>query len=393
MEEKRFKDILATIRPDDLDALMKAMRRDFLRKISHELRLNMNTILGLTTLAREEIDNKNYVDYCLQKIDHSAENLLHKINEVLEITSLNSNKIALHEHKQDFRRFLNSISEKVEKDATDKKVQYTLTVAPTVQDFYIFDTERVRGILLNILGNAVKFTKRFGKVDFAVDTEGHMVRFTVRDTGVGISEEFLPKVFDLFEQEYYTNTSIYGGIGLGLAITKRIIDYLHGTITLSSTKGVGTEVVILLPLEPVRTEPLAPVAEKVLDGKRILLAEDNKVNSEIVRHMLHKVGADITLAEDGKTALDIYLSRPPKYFDLVIMDIRMPKMDGLLCSDKIRQSGKSDAATIPIIALSANGLEEDVLESQQHGMNAYLVKPIDQDKLVGVILSVLPAAE
>ncbi len=216
------------------------------------------------------------------------------------------------------------------------------------------------------------------------------MKFTVKDTGIGMDSSFLPKVFDTFAQEYNGRTNKYGSTGLGMAITKNIVETMNGTISVESEKNVGTVFTVIIPLrtceKPVERKG-SESASKItgLDGKRILLAEDVIINAEIMKKMLESKGASIDHAENGRQALDMFSSSDSWYYDAVLMDIRMPEMDGIEATERIRALDRSDAGKVPIIALTANAFDEDVQRTLQAGMNAHLSKPVEPGKLYQTI--------
>lgn len=379
--------------------LADEIRHSFMTKMSHEIRTPLNTVIGMTALAKDRTDDPNYLKYCLERIDSSAHHLLMLINDVLDVSNIEKNKIILHPEKIKFREFIGDIVNSVRSDTNDKKINFRDNVEGDPAAGYIFDATRVKQVLMNMLSNAVKFTPRYGTIQFTIqklnsNNGKDILSFTVKDTGIGISPEFLPHVFDVFEQEYSGNTTIYGGTGMGLAISKSIINLMGGTIEVKSEKGKGTEFCVEVELE-VDTEAgkTATVAKgcenNQFAGHRVLLAEDNEINCEIAKQLLTRRGLSVDVAENGREALSHYMMNVPGYYDLIIMDVRMPYMDGLTATRKIRSSGKSDCKSIPIMAMTANAMEEDIKESMHAGMNAHLTKPIAPKLLYNAIQEAL----
>ena len=257
-------------------------------------------------------------------------------------------------------------------------------------------------MLVNILSNAVKFTAAGGQVDFTACCTGQQdgldcLQFTVRDTGIGIDQKFLPKVFDAFAQEYSTNTTLFGGTGLGLAISRSIIELMGGTIAVQSQKNEGTTFVVTVRLTRLqddgrlRQKNGSRPTDYDFTGRRVLLAEDNEINSEISRNLLESKGFTVEAVTDGRQAVDAFQQHAPGWYDLILMDVRMPYMDGLTATRQIRSSEHDDAWSIPILAMTANAFEEDIKKSLRSGMNGHLTKPVEPAELYRSIQEALDA--
>ncbi len=364
----------------------------FLSNMSHEIRTPMNAIIGLNSLAlrNENLDpeTKKY----LEQIGESAKHLLGLINDILDMSRIESGKMILKNESFSFRSVLEQINVMVMTQCSDKGLKYECKVAEDISEFYIGDDMKLKEVLINILSNAVKFTDAPGNISLEVERtalyeDKSTIKFTVQDTGIGMSEEFLPKVFDTFSQEYNDRTNKYGSTGLGMAITKTIVDIMNGTISVESEKNVGTRFTVIITFKNCDhedTDDLSVLTEKKradLKNRHILLAEDMVINAEIIKEMLGIRGAVIDHAENGRLALDMFNESGNCYYDAILMDIRMPEMDGLEAAEKIRALKRPDARTVPIIALTANAYDEDVQRSLQVGMNAHLTKPVEPDRL------------
>ncbi len=497
----------------------------FLSNMSHEIRTPMNAIIGLDSLALSDPDITPKTREYLEKIGVSAEHLLNLINDILDMSRIESGRMILKNEEFSFQQLLEAINTMFSGQCADKGLDYQCHVNGQISDYYIGDNMKLRQVLINILGNAVKFTPEGGKVEFAVrpknSYEGRTsFEFTVRDTGIGMSKEFLPHLYDAFAQEDSSSTGKYGSSGLGMAITKSIVEMMNGNIDVETEKGKGTKFTVTVTLmdserrssqdDPdninlsdmsvliVDDDPLAcdhaklvlenagisaeiaqsgeealdkvnlrhtrmepynlilmdwkmpdmdgvettrrirnvvrdesaiiiltayrwddileeavsagvdsflskpifaanvieefrhvfsrksasvsenkPVAD--LKGKRILLAEDMEINSEIITMILQMREMEVDLAVNGRIAVDMYKDKPEGYYDAILMDMRMPEMDGLEATRAIRSSGRADAETIPVIALTANAFDEDVQRSLQAGLNAHLSKPVEPD--------------
>ena len=497
----------------------------FLSRMSHEIRTPMNAIIGLDNIALHEKDLSETVRGYLEKIGTSARYLLSIINDILDMSRIESGRMSFRNEEFSFTSFVYQINSLMDAQCQDKGLTYDCKMAGAIGKYYIGDDTKLEQVLINILGNAVKFTDTGGKVSLLIECTAQYdgqsnFRFTVKDTGIGMSKEYLPRIFEPFSQEDDTTTSRYGGSGLGLAITKNIIQMMNGSITVESEKGVGTEFIINIPLKDsargdsteahemrpqdfsvlivddeqlareheksvlgevgidaetcksgkealkliemrharredynlilvdwlmpemdgieltreirkilgddtavivltaydwyeieeealkagvdtfmakplastnalyefqqafLRKKQIAPEKKLVeLEGRKILVAEDMPVNAEIMMMILEMRGMISDHAENGKIAVEKFAASPPGFYDAVLMDIRMPVMDGLEATAAIRKLDHPDAKTVPIIAMTANAFDEDVQRSLKAGMNAHLTKPADPEQL------------
>lgn len=362
-----------------------AAKSDFLSRMSHDMRTPMNGIIGLTGLL---LDKKNLPADAvadLAKIDESAEYLLSLINDTLDMNKIESKKVTLNPETTDLQSFFMQIISIVIVSAQQKNIKLEPPGNHAVLPHVLLDRLRVQQIFMNVISNAIKFTPSGGTVEIrcnrAVVKDAQVqISVAIKDTGVGISKEFLPKIFEPFEQENNTKVANYDGTGLGLAIVKNLVELMSGTITVESEENKGTCFTINLAFpvvneEIVQAEPID--TPKNLEGKRVLLCEDHPLNRQIATRLLEKEGVLVEYAENGQAAVDAFNQSEPMYFDGILMDIRMPVMDGLTASKAIRALKHSDAETIPIIAMTANAFDEDVQKSKDAGMNAHLAKPID----------------
>lgn len=364
--------------------------RKLLAHMSHDLRSPLSNVLGLTELARNKSDDREYVEYCLEKIDASAHFLMDMLTDVMYIIRLEAGENNLRKSSVDLKEFFNSLSDTARAMAYEKRLNFFAHFDEQIVPLVRTDGSRVRQVLQNLLSNAVKFTPRFGRVDFSAklleaDSDRVRIRFTVKDTGVGIADELKDIIFLPLTKEYSGSTNVYGGSGLGLAICKQLVDRLGGTLDFTSSKGNGSEFWVVLDFEQDKAalQRQAEVPAQAVDfsGKYVLLAEDNHINCEIVKRLLTRRGLTVETAENGQIALNKYMMNAPRTYDLILMDVRMPYMDGLKAARMIRASGKSDAKTIPIMAMTANAYDEDIQQSMEAGMNAHLVKPVEPSEL------------
>ena len=509
----------------------------FLSSMGHEIRTPMNAIIGLNCLALRKVQPDSETKAYLEQIGSSARHLLHLINDILDMSRIESGRMVLRKKEFSFRAMLEQINVMVMTQCGDKGLTYECKVIGGVSDYYIGDDMKLKQVLINILSNAVKFTDAPGSITLTVERtavfeDQSTLRFVIRDTGIGMNPEFIPKIFDTFTQEDSRRSSKYGSTGLGMAITKSIVDLMNGTITVTSEKGVGTAFTVVITLkncchsyeEDVVIDPKdmcvlvvdddavaaeharivlgeagiradicmnasdalqmlerkhngseaynlvlldwkmpeqdgITLAKKIraqvsrettiiiltafnwddimedamqngvdsflskplfasnvigeferiarknnlhlirgkqradLKGRRILLAEDVLINAEIMKELIRMMGAEADHAENGRIAVQKFADAPAGYYDAVLMDVRMPEMDGLEAAAAIRAFSRPDAKTVPIIALTANAFDEDVQRSLQVGMNAHLSKPVEPERLCQTMEELIWAAE
>ena len=367
----------------------------FLNNMSHDIRTPMNAIIGFTNIARK-YNPKPEVENCLQKIRESSEHLLTLINDVLDISRIESGKIKFAPIGVDIVEVADTVLSIMYGFLSNRNITFHTHLAVPETRYVLADAVRIREVLVNILGNAVKFTGDGGSITFTSDylpgaDDRHMiVRYRVTDTGVGMTKEFLKHIFDEFSQEESSARTHYKGSGLGMAISKRYVDLMGGNISVESEKGKGSTFTVELPLELTEADKVqkqaSPGDSTDLTGVKILMAEDNDLNAEIAMVQLEELGIHITRASDGKEALKIFASNQPGTFDIIFMDIMMPKMNGYEATKAIRAlQNRPDARTIPIIAMTANAFAEDVQASLDAGMNDHLSKPIVMEEVIKTI--------
>ena len=367
----------------------------FLNNMSHDIRTPMNAIIGFTNIAMKH-EPEPEVRGCLEKIRESSDHLLTLINDVLDISRIESGKIKFAPIGVDIVEVADTVLSIMYGFLSNRNITFHTHLAIPETRYVLADAVRIREVLVNILGNAVKFTGDGGSITFTSDylpgaDDRHMiVRYRVTDTGVGMTKEFVKHIFDEFSQEESSARTYYKGSGLGMAISKRYVDLMGGNISVESEKGKGSTFTVELPLELTEADKVqkqaSPGDSTDLAGVKILMAEDNDLNAEIAMVQLEELGIHITRASDGKEALKIFASNQPGTFDIIFMDIMMPKMNGYEATKAIRAlQNRPDARTIPIIAMTANAFAEDVQASLDAGMNDHLSKPIVIDEVVKTI--------
>ena len=367
----------------------------FLNNMSHDIRTPMNAIIGFTNIAMKQ-ETEPGIRSCLKKIGESSEHLLTLINDVLDISRIESGKIRFAPAPVDITAVTDTVLSIAYGFLSNRNITFRTDLAVPENPYVLADAVRIREVLVNILGNAVKFTADGGSISFesgfrpGADERHIVVRYRIADTGVGMSEEFVAHIFDEFSQEDNGARTQYKGTGLGMAITKRYVDLMGGTISVESKKGEGSVFTVELPMEltdksNVQMQVL-PAQKTDLPGIRILLAEDNDLNAEIAMVQLEELGIHVTRVSDGREAVNAFAERPPDAFDMILMDIMMPEMNGYEATAAIRAvQDRPDARTIPIIAMTANAFAEDVQASLDAGMNGHLSKPIAIEEMIKVI--------
>ena len=362
----------------------------FLFNMSHDIRTPMNAIRGYTALGKKHANDPAYTQDCLDKIDKAGQNLLSLINQVLEMSRIESGKATVAENEVDLIERADVLFTVLKANADAKGLTTEMEVKGIRQRNVITDESRLNQIITNILGNAVKYTPEGGKVSFRVSqmndrADACVYEFVVEDTGIGMSKEFLPHVFDEFSREKSTTVTGIQGTGLGMSIVKQTVTLLGGTIAIQSEPGRGTRVTILLPMRPNDKVTEKKQEETCsFEGERILLVEDNEMNREIACEILTDAGLKVDTAEDGDIAVE-KVKNSAGCYAVVLMDVQMPRMDGYEATRHIRALEDPSLSGIPIIAMTANAFEEDRKNAINAGMNEHLAKPIEINKLKQVL--------
>ena len=374
-------------------------KSDFLANMSHDIRTPMNAIMGMSTIARRNIHDPEKLEDCPNKIDASSKHLLSLINSVLDMSKIESGKVVFVEEVFQLDQMIEDIKRIVQPQAEKKDIQFTGEYE-TLQGVMVkSDPLRIRQVLLNIVGNAIKFTPEKGKVHcsgFKVLSiyDGYSTfEFTSEDNGIGMDQEFVDKIFQPYERSKNVTSNEIEGSGLGMFISKNIVEMMNGEIYVESKKGEGTKFTVIFHLKEISEQPEKEKTEQneetqiafdAMKGKRILLVEDNDMNREIAQEFLTEEGILVENAVNGKEAVEKMEQSSLYYYDLILMDIQMPVMNGYEASAAIRRMDREDSG-LPIIAMTANVFSDDIRQAKEAGMNEHIAKPID----VSVMFSVL----
>lgn len=386
----------------------------FLNSISHDIRTPLNVIIGYTALASAHVNEAQEVKKYLSKIETASNHLLLLINDVLDMSHIESGTLKLEHAPVYLPDVLENLKAIIQTDSSAKQLKFCADAKNMVHKNVITDKLRLNQVLLNILENAVKYTRPGGKICFQIqELKGQeqepgfaKYEFRVKDTGIGMSEEFIAHIFEPFSREQTSTVSGIEGMGLGMAIVKKIVDRMDGTIAVKSRQGKGTEVTVILPFKvnsqvvecetkvlkkPGQMKILSERenSENLFKGKKILLAEDNELNREIAVELLKEEGFILDTAEDGTIAVEKMRTAKPGQYDLILMDIQMPIMDGYEATRQIRKLENPETANIPIVAITANAFEEDRQKALEAGMNEHVSKPIDLERLLEAVKKVL----
>ena len=372
----------------------------FLFNMSHDIRTPMNAIVGFSGLLEKSIhDEKKSLDY-IKKIRVSSDILLTIINQVLEMARIESGKITLSSESVNIREMVDAMNTVFESSLTKKSLEYQCSLN-VVHDQILCDKTKMEEIILNVVSNSIKYTNPHGKITVSIDEldsedeKNANYKVVVEDNGIGMSQDYLPHIFEEFSREHTSTETRVAGTGLGLPIVKSLVDRMGGTIEVESEEGKGTRFIMKFSF-PVSSENQVREEEKQnipditekLEGKRILLAEDNELNAEIAETVLEETGIKVKHVEDGIQCIEELKKMPEKYYDVILMDVQMPNMDGYTATQRIRDLDDS-RAEIPIIAMTANAYDEDRRKAQEAGMDGFLAKPLDVDEMMRLLAQII----
>ena len=374
----------------DAEAAVRA-KSEFLSHMSHDIRTPINGMMGMLDIAQAHLNNPEKMDLCLSKMRGAADQLLSLINDVLDMSKIETGSIQLVEEPFDMIRLLNGTLAVQEIIASEKSLTIEQDIEGAIEHPCVCGSPNyVRSILVNIISNAIKYTNPGGDIfvsarELSCDGEYVKFEFIVSDTGIGMREEFAEHIFEPFTQEHAENRSSYQGTGLGMSIVKNLINKMKGTITLETKQGEGSTFTITLPvkLDTVCFEETETEEEETsIEGMKILLVEDNDLNLEVAQYILEDAGAEIIVARNGLESVELFEQSESDSFDVILMDVMMPVMDGLTATKRIRKLKRKDARTVPVIAMTANVFNEDIIAAKEAGMNEHIAKPLDFDKLI-----------
>lgn len=368
-----------------------AAKRKFLSHMSHDIRTPINAILGMLNIVRKNSDNQEIVDNALNKISEAAKHLLSLISDIWDVSRIESGKIEIQNERLKLNQLLDECVAIIEGHLEGRTITFTQDFSKLQHKNVMGDGVHLRQIILNILGNAVRYTPdgksiSFRIAEYPLEDGKAMFQFEMEDTGIGMKQEFLKNIFEPFVQENNGARTEYSGSGLGMAIVKQLVELMHGTITVKSVLNEGTLFTVSIPMEyRDECEQIAEEKEfepaEVLHGMKVLIVEDNSLNLEISCFILREAGIEVTPAMNGEQALNIFRESAPEDFDVILMDVMMPVMDGLEATKAIRALPRPDAQSIPIIAMTAKAFIEDMEKTREAGMNAHLTKPINECEL------------
>ena len=378
-------------------------KTEFLQRMSHDIRTPINGICGMLDVAEHYADDVEKQTECRAKIKETSHLLLELVNEVLDMSKLESDEVILEEIPFNLSNISKEIFVVIEQIAAEQNIQIMWEKKEVTHWNLIGSPGYVKRIMMNILSNAIKYNKENGYIyiscqEFTSEQAGTvMMEFICRDTGIGMTEDFQKRLFESFAQEHTGSRTKFSGTGLGMPITKKLIEKMEGTITFESKKGEGTTFVIRIPFkidqDADKDKKQKNIAEKSIKDLKILLAEDNELNMEIAEFILQNEGASVTKAWNGQEAVEIFKKSRPDEVDVILMDIMMPVMNGYEAAKMIRTLDRDDAKTVPIIAMTANAFTEDRLRSKESGMNEHIAKPINAKVLVKVISELMENKE
>lgn len=371
-------------------------KSELLLSMSHNMRTPLNAIMGLVALMENDVNDAVKVMENVQKLKSSCRYLLSMINDMLDMNSIESQLFTINSSEFEPENLIDDINIVMEQLAAEKKVRYIVDKENISSDSIIGDKVHLYQVLLNILSNAVKYTPEGGEVRFvtrqSIKEKSSVIRFEISDTGIGMSKEFMERLFEPYAREMDRIPNGTMGNGLGLSIVKKLVDLMDGKIYVSSTVGRGSTFIIEMSLDIVDNidenevnEPEVDEIAKCFKGRRFLIAEDNKINGDIIATFLQYESASSVVCMDGRDALETYMREPAGTFDMILMDTRMPLMNGYEVSMAIRNSDKEDAQTIPILSMTADAFGEDAVKAKNAGMNGHIAKPIDFEVLRAII--------
>ena len=366
-------------------------KTEFLSNMSHDIRTPMNAIVGLTAIAGANIESQDRVIECLSKITESSRHLLGLINEVLDMARIESGKMTLAQEDFNLSELVDNLITLTRPVLDEHKHNFDIHINHIEHEAVCGDSLRIQQVFVNLMSNAIKYTPDGGNITFSIEekpngfSELGCYEFTIEDNGIGMSPEFQKIMFDPFSRADDHRTTRVQGTGLGMAITKNLVDLMGGTIDVESEPGQGSCFEVFMDLKIAEERSVSPASQteteeqdgNILKGMRFLCAEDNELNAEILTELLKIEGAECTICENGKRVLETFEQSVPGDYDMILMDVQMPVMDGYTATRKIRALDDPARATLPIIAMTANAFAEDVQAAKTVGMNEHIAKPLE----------------
>ena len=370
-------------------------KTEFLQRMSHDIRTPINGICGMLDVADHYADDMKKQTECRGKIKEASHLLLELVNDVLDMSKLESGEVVLEEIPFNLSSISREVFVVIEQIAAEQNIRIVWEKKEITHRDFIGSPEYVKRVMMNILSNAVKYNRENGHIyitctEIPSEQPGMTtMEFVCRDTGIGMTEAFQKQIFEPFAQEHTGSRTKFAGTGLGMPITKKLVEKMGGTITFKSEEGAGSTFVIQVPfkidLDTDKSKEQKDLSEKTIKGLHILLAEDNELNMEIAEFMFQNEGTEVTKAWNGQEAVELFEKSRPGEFDVILMDIMMPVMNGYEATKMIRSLDREDAKVIPIIAMTANAFTEDRLRAKEAGMNEHIAKPVDANLLVKII--------
>lgn len=392
------------------EALMSAQKaneakKDFLSHMSHEIRTPLNAINGMAQIAAKVLDDRQKVENCLEKITDASKKLIELVNNILDMSKIDSNKLILSHEPFQFKEVITGFSDIMKAQADQYLLRYELTIKNVVHNNLMGDTLRLLQVLGNCISNSLKFTSAGGNIRLEIEEQSlsgdkAIFRFIISDTGMGMSEEYIERLFIPFEQEDSTIARKYGGTGLGMSITKNLVNLMSGDIHVSSKVGTGTTITIHIPFDVMEKAEVieTTVSESTLpeydfSGAHVLVIEDNDVNMEVITEFLRYVRINPDTVKSARDAIRLFEASEPFYYNIILADIQMPEMNGYEAARRLRESSRPDAGSVCIIAMSADSFTEDVSRSLDSGMNYHIPKPVEMEQLYQLFNKILSKKE
>ena len=408
LREKEYKKKISLMKAYESAKQANEAKSDFLSRMSHDIRTPMNAIMGMTAIARMHVGDDEKVSDCLRKIEMASTHLLGLLNEVLDLSKIEAGSFELTQEQFDIVDLIHNLLDMSKAVVDEKRHELKLEIEPLVHRIVVGDSQRIQQVFVNLLGNAVKYTPEHGKMRIALSEKQSRssvlgcYEMIFEDNGIGMTKEYMEYMFEPFSRAEDTRINKIEGTGLGLSIAQSIVSMMDGSIQVESEVNKGSKftvtIFLKLPEDSCRNNMIKKEKSgnntynalyeenyKIYEGKNVLLVEDNERNAEVAAELIGITGVNVELAENGRAAVARYEQHAPGYYKLIFMDIQLPVMNGYEAARKIRSSGREDAESIPIIAMTANAFTEDVEAAYAAGMNEHIAKPLEFERLTGIL--------